>query len=265
MGGLSGTTALTNCSRPMRLTFTVLLFLIGTVSLLPYYKKGKKGYYPHVGRAAVAQEDKEGADAGGEAAPQDAKEDPAEADKEAEGGAEETPAEGEAEGVDEGAAKDGEEGGDKEAAEEEKPDDAAGEGDAAVEEEAAPADGADPPAEEAPADDAAAAGGEEPVDEEAEAAAGAGGAGGAENADAGGELVSDVADSESGTKMANSVIAKLKELNLWLKGVVTYWDKMAKEVPAGAESGGAEDAAPKETETGDAPAEGDDTEKAAEE
>merc|ERR1719481_2516138 len=119
----------------MRLTFTVLLFLIGTVSLLPYYKKGKKGYFPHVGRAAVAQDN----NAGGEAAPDDAKEAPA--------------------------------------------------------------------------------GGEEPVDEEAEAGAGAGGA---ENADAGGELVSDVADSESGTKMANSVIAKLKELNLWLKGVVTY-------------------------------------------
>merc|ERR1711915_1007210 len=106
---------LTNCSRPMRLTFTVLLFLISTVSLLPYYKKGKKGYYPHVGRAAVGQDD---AADGGEAAPEDAKDAPAEADKEAEGAAEEAPAaDGEAEGGDEAAAKDGEEGGDKEAAE----------------------------------------------------------------------------------------------------------------------------------------------------
>merc|ERR1712236_190130 len=118
--------ALTNCSRPMRLTFTVLLFLIGTVSLLPYYKKGKKGYYPHVGRAAVGQDD--AAADGGEAAP--------EADKEAEGAAEEAPAaDGEAEGGDKAA--DGEaEGGDKEAAEGEKAEDAGAEGDAAAEEEA---------------------------------------------------------------------------------------------------------------------------------
>merc|ERR1719481_863028 len=54
-----------------------------------------------------------------------------------------------------------------------------------------------------------------------------------------GELSFQVSDSDSGKAMAEKVINRLKELNAWLEGVVTYWDNMA---GGGAGAGGGEDA-----------------------
>merc|ERR1712042_319652 len=99
-------------------------------------------------------------------------------------------------------------------------------------------DGAEPAegAETAEGDDAGAA--EEGADDGAADDGTADDAGGPEAADtpaAEGELSFQVSDSDSGKAMAEKVINRLKELNAWLEGVVTYWDNKASDAGAGAE------------------------------
>merc|ERR1712142_612218 len=195
-------------NRAMRLTFLTLLVLIGYASLVPLEggrRKGNRGK-PRTGAAevkdAAAVTDDAAADTG-DAAAEDAG-DGAAAD--AGDGAE--PAEGAetAEGDDAGAAEEG-------------ADDGAGDDPAATEDDGAAAeadtgaDTAEPAGDDGAADDGTAddAGGPEAADAPA----------------AEGELSFQVSDSDSGKAMAEKVINRLKELNAWLEGVVTYWDNKA--------------------------------------
>merc|ERR1712240_381314 len=111
--------------------------------------------------------------------------------------------------------------------------------DAAAATDDAAADTGDAAAEDAGDGAAADAGdGAEPA-EGAETADGAGGPEAADAPAAEGELSFQVSDSDSGKAMAEKVINRLKELNAWLEGVVTYWDNKASDAGAGAEDAGA--------------------------
>jgi len=202
----------------MKLTFITLLVLIGSASLWPLENgrstgKGRMPFgrsRPGVGRAKVEEP---AADP-----PEEAPEEPAEDDVPED-------ADGDAEGADTDAEDDTE--GEDKAAEENS--DAPAEDD-----ENAPGDDAEETANgEAEGDDAAGAGGGDADADGADAdgadadGADADGADDMAEADAGGDLNFNVPDPASGKQMAELVITKLKALNKWLAGVVTYWDDLA--------------------------------------
>merc|ERR1719153_1922656 len=194
----------------MKVAVFTFLFLLGFVSLMPSRRKlqqGKRHQRPPIGRAKFAQD--EGADAedtGADA--EDAGADAADAGADA--------ADAGADGAD--AADAGADAADVGA-------DGADAADAGADAEDAGADAADAGADGADAEDAAG----DPANGDAEDIA--------EDA----EISSDIKLPQEGKDMAKLVTKKLKQLNTWLQGVVTYWDKFAEGgsgAGAGVEAGG---------------------------